>query len=235
MTYINRSTDDKDNKILSIEFPEEGKERARKVVSRSRYRFTGKFPSWKMNRMMEWESRNELNCFRLLDANPEIKKFYEQPFVIHFIMDGIKHIHYPDILIKTNHSSEVWEIKDQYKADDDEVIKRTNLMESELPKFGYSYRILTDKELSMEPRLSNIMTILKFGRSQNSLFQEESFRKFCKKESSSKLKWGLLDLNGKKILSRKFINGDLTFNLSQPINNETEFCYPDNNIKQWEI
>lgn len=58
------------NPILEIAFPPEGTVRARRIVSRSRARPTGKYPSWKMGRMIQWESTNELNAYRLLDANP---------------------------------------------------------------------------------------------------------------------------------------------------------------------
>src|SRR5579859_7695488 len=48
------------NPILAVQPPPDGKIRARKVVSRSRARGTGKFPSWKMGRMIQWESTYEL-------------------------------------------------------------------------------------------------------------------------------------------------------------------------------
>ncbi|TAK68026.1 MAG: hypothetical protein EPO19_09230 [Betaproteobacteria bacterium] len=39
-----------------IVFPEASERRSRRVVSRSRSRPTGKYPSWKMARMVQWES-----------------------------------------------------------------------------------------------------------------------------------------------------------------------------------
>jgi len=75
---------------IKINFPKDGKLRSRKVVSRSRHRVTGKYPSWKMNRMIEWESKNELNAFRLLDASSIILEFNEQPMTIHYILNGVE-------------------------------------------------------------------------------------------------------------------------------------------------
>jgi pantoate kinase len=37
---------------IQINFPQDGKIRSRKVVKRSNARNTGKYPSWKMQRMM---------------------------------------------------------------------------------------------------------------------------------------------------------------------------------------
>jgi len=46
------------NKITSIDSPEDGKLRTRKVVTRSRHRSTKKYPSWKVGRMVQCESEN---------------------------------------------------------------------------------------------------------------------------------------------------------------------------------
>jgi len=82
---------------IRLIFPEVGKIRMRKVSTRSRARPTGEYPSWKMSRMLEWESHNELNAFVLLDASPSIKAFAEQPMLIEYSMDGVAAKHYPDI------------------------------------------------------------------------------------------------------------------------------------------
>ena len=87
--------------IKSILFPEPGQMRSRKVVSRSNARSTGKYPSWKMGRMIHWESINELNAFRLLDCDPNVTSYSEQPCQIAYVLDGVERIHYPDILVTT--------------------------------------------------------------------------------------------------------------------------------------
>jgi hypothetical protein len=46
------------------------KKMARPVVKRSNARSTGKFPSWNMNRMIEFESLIELAAFVYLECNP---------------------------------------------------------------------------------------------------------------------------------------------------------------------
>src|ERR1039457_2276067 len=83
--------------IRSILFPAPGQMRFRRVVSRSNARSAGKYPSWKMDRMMHWESNNELNAFRLLDCDPNVTSYSEQPCRIAYVMDGVERIHFPDI------------------------------------------------------------------------------------------------------------------------------------------
>src|ERR1035437_349834 len=84
--------------IKSILFPAAGQMRSRKFISRSNARSAGKYPSWKMGRMMHWESSNELNAFRLLDCDPNVTSYSEQPCRIAYGLEGGEKIHYPDIL-----------------------------------------------------------------------------------------------------------------------------------------
>ncbi len=54
--------------------------------------------------MLEWESENELNAFRLLDCNPDVTSFHEQPCKVVYFLDGQAKSHYPDILFEIGHS-----------------------------------------------------------------------------------------------------------------------------------
>jgi hypothetical protein len=65
--------------IKSILFPIAAEKRSRKVVPRSNARSAGKYPSWKMRRMIHWESVTDLNAFRLLECDPTIRSYSEQP------------------------------------------------------------------------------------------------------------------------------------------------------------
>ena len=38
--------------------------------------------------MVQWESENELNAFRLLDCDPDVTRFHEQPCEIVYVLDG---------------------------------------------------------------------------------------------------------------------------------------------------
>ena len=97
--------------IKSILFPVPGQMRSRKVFSRSNARSTGKYPSWKMGRMIHWESINELNAFRLLDCDPSVKSYCEQPCQIRYVLDGVERVHYPDILVTTTAGKQLWEVR----------------------------------------------------------------------------------------------------------------------------
>tara|TARA_R110002095_G_scaffold55764_4_gene48022 strand:- start:812 stop:1549 length:738 start_codon:yes stop_codon:yes gene_type:complete len=152
------------NNYIKLTFPEKGKVRMRKVSTRSRARPTGEYPSWKMGRMLEWESHNELNAFVLLDASPSITSFGEQPMEIEYCINGAVGKHIPDVLVAKNGALQVWEIKPEREAKKDDVRIRTDFLTEYLPKIGYSYHVVTGEELSNKLRLHNARTILKFGR-----------------------------------------------------------------------
>ena len=109
-----------DCRIRRIVFSSAEQVRSRRVVTRSRLRPTGKYPSWKMGRMLQWESMNELDAFRL-DCDPRVTAFTEQPCEIVYV-DGAKtRHHYPDIYAKIDSNHELWEVKAACEASQSEV------------------------------------------------------------------------------------------------------------------
>lgn len=213
------------DKILSIEYPPDGKHRARKVISRSKARPTGKYPSWKMGRMVHWESPHELNAYRLLDANPAVISFHEQPLIIHFILNGEEHPHYPDVLVDFGTTRELWEIKPANAATDLDLLARTRLLQHELSKKGITYHMVTGDELAREPRLSTVLTLLKYGRQQISMVEHEQVRLLF--QDDREITWAaaqeVLGHNRSRLLCRLFLEGHLTCDIEQELTSATKF------------
>lgn len=211
--------------ILSISPPEFGKTRARKVVSRSRAIGTGKYPSWKMGRMIQWESVHERNAFRLLDADPAVKAFSEQPCEIEYRIAGETRSHFPDILVETHFGKELWEIKRGIgDALDADVVARTRLMESDLPPLGYRYRLVTGEQLRAEPMLSNVRTLLRWGRAEpdstDRLMLADAFAEHGARRWGDVLS-GRFGPNGRAVACRLLLEGFLRMNMAQPLTPET--------------
>lgn len=208
------------NPILEIAFPKEGCVRARRIVSRSRARPTGKFPSWKMGRMIQWESTNELNAYRLLDANPAALAYHEQPLTITYKLNGEIHKHYPDTMVQWGDSRELWEIKESSDASRPEVAARTRLMEDALPQLGFSYRIVLAEDLAKEPRLSNVLTVLKFGRAPAPELESERLRQaflMTKEITWGTVLGGAFGKYGRNHVCRLVLEGKLHLNLELPL------------------
>lgn len=208
------------DKILEIVFPDNGRIRSRTVVSRSRARPTGKYPSWKMGRMIQWESHNELNAFRLLDANPAARAYHEQPLAIRFVLNGETHIHYPDVLVQWEDAHELWEIKPESEATAPQYAARTRFLESAMPALGFSYRMVIAEDLAKEPRLSNVLTFLKYGRPPLCDITREHIRKIL--TSNSGIYWssaanGDLGPNGRAVLARLVLEGVLSCDMEKEL------------------
>lgn len=216
---------------MSIEYPSQGILRARKVISRSKARPTGKFPSWKMGRMMHWESIHELNAYRLLDANPAVTAFYEQPLTIRFVLDGEQHRHYPDTLvILETGERELWEIKTAADAASSEVVARTRLLQAALSDKGFQYRVVLGEDLAKQPRLSNVLTLLKYGRQPVSQLAREQVRQLL--AAAHFVTWqsaidGTLGPQGLAALSRLTLEGMLVCDVDQKIGPATHFALAD--------
>src|SRR5208337_503554 len=215
-----------DCQVLRIAFSPPEQVRSRRVVTRSRFRPTGKYPSWKMQRMLQWESINELNAFRLLDCDPRVKAFTEQPCEIVYF-DGIEtRHHYPDIFVAIDSDQELWEVKAECEAVQSGVSTRTDLLTSGLRRYGFTYRVVLDHELAKEPRLGNAKTLLRYGRRAASDNECEYVRLALK--SKGHLSWsevcrGVLGTHGREIICRLALEGVLTFDMKSSFAPDTQF------------
>jgi hypothetical protein len=220
------TTDAPDCRVLRIAFSSAEQVRSRRVVTRSSFRPTGKYPSWKMERMLQWESINELNAFRLLDCDPRVTVFTEQPCEIVYV-DGteIKH-HYPDIFVEIDGNQQLWEVKAECEASQDEVASRTELLSRELRRYGFTYRVMLDRELAKQPRLENAKTLLRYGRRAASDCEREHLRLAVQSEdhlSWSEVCQGALGTHGRELVCRLVLEGVLSFDLDSPLGPGTQF------------
>jgi hypothetical protein len=176
--------------------------------------------------MMHWESSNELNAFRLLDCDPNVTSYSEQPCQIAYIMDGVERIHYPDILITTAGTKQLWEVKPRSKALEPEGIARTALLSQALPRWGYAYRMMFAEDLAREPHLSNANLLLSLGKRAVSDCEWEDVRRTMAEQDS--LVWseacaGNYGPKGREILCSLVLRGVLTIDMNAPISPTTEF------------
>jgi hypothetical protein len=216
------------DRIVSINFPTDGKLRARKVVSRSRARPTGKYPSWKTGRMIQWESPHELNVIRALDSDPAVKIFFEQPAEIEYILNGEQRKHYPDVLVVFNDRKEFWEIKPRVETTKQEIIWRTLFMTKALPEYGYQYRLLAGEYFTKEPNRSNALTVLKYGRTPVSPLDRERVRRTV--SINGEIMWhdlisGALGPLGRSHVCRLILEGVLVFDFGSSLTPSTRIFF----------
>lgn len=208
---------------IRIEFVPDG-QRARKVVSRSNAKATGKYPSLKMGRMVQYESIHEKNAFMLLDACHEVLSYGEQPCRIDYVMDGVQRKHYPDIKVQLPWGIELWEVKTESDAKISEVFERTTFMQSALPHLGFNYRLVTANILAHNPRLDNIKKLLRYGRKAIAPTSRERIRTAF--IESSFICWGhFAETNASMLrrdICRLILEGFLQVDLNKALDDDTQ-------------
>ncbi len=208
---------------IEIIFPTNGKIRSRKVVSRSNARNSGKYPSWKMQRMMQWESPHEGNAMRILDATPQVLAFNEQPCEIIYRLNGEKRRHYPDLMVQEYHRCEFWEVKTERDANEPAVTERTEFLTKILPGYGYGYRMVLAEMLATQPRLDNIKRLNKLGRFAVPAIEKEKIRRLFLE--APVMDWGMFESQSHCALqhiSRLILEGKLSIDLHRPISVATQ-------------
>jgi hypothetical protein len=69
-------------------------------IPRNRRSLTGYFASLKMQRMVAFESALERDTFALLEYDPAVEEYVEQPLHVYYADGEFKRVHIPDILAK---------------------------------------------------------------------------------------------------------------------------------------
>lgn len=211
--------------IEEVIFPSDGELRIRKVVKRSNSRTTGKHPSPKNGRMMQFESFGELNVFLHLEWMPEVIRYHEQPCRIVYRDDAVRRVHYPDVLVEFAGRRELWEVKTRSEAQHSEILTRTALMQ-QLVQWGYGYRVVIAEDFKVQPRLRNIEKLLHFGYRAISMSQREEVRLWFTRQQS--LSWehacsGVCGDRGREAVSRLVLEGRLTFDVNEHWSASTQF------------
>jgi len=219
------------DRVISIDFPENAL-RARKVISRANAKETGKWASWKTDRMMHYDSGHERNAFKLLDACPEVISYSEQPCIIRYMLDGVEHRHYPDILVNFKVQQQIWEVKTEFESKKPETSNRSALMTKCLPAFGYEYHVALAEDLKCNPRLRNIEILLRQRRSPVPINEYEQIRQLFKKHENLNWKYfqhgeaGAIYL---KTVCQLILEGTLDMDFNQAIEDATVIQMNNNN------
>ncbi|MFM0721160.1 hypothetical protein PQQ73_33165 [Paraburkholderia strydomiana] len=214
------------DRIVAILHPANGQLRAKTIVSRSNAKPSGKYPSWKMGRMMQWGKSSELNAFRLLDAEPRVLAFREYPLAIQLICNDQALKHYPEIQVDLSSGRELWRVCAAEQAASPDEAALTSLLKSQLPPYGYTYRIVTSESLALEPRLSIALSLLRYGRKTITLTEREHLQHIL--EKTGYIHWGTADAGvlgprSRAIIARLALEGMLSVPYDASLNPQATF------------
>lgn len=134
--------------------------RIRQPVTRSKGRVVGFFPSVKSNRSVAWESQMELRACRLFEYCPTVRKYREQPEVVHYQLNGVDKKYIPDFeLLLINDERVLIEIKPKAVLAKNEEKVRFTVISNKLSEVNTAFAVMTEDELNVKSIQDNIKLI----------------------------------------------------------------------------
>lgn len=128
----------------------------RKVVTRRSRNVRGYMPSFKLGCAVPWESQNELRLLRLLELSGAVSTYDVQPSVETIEVGGEPQIYFPDVQVRyTNGRVVTLEVKPVARLRTPKVAARMQAFEGQCKEQGREFFVITDEQLSVEPRSQN--------------------------------------------------------------------------------
>lgn len=215
--------------ILTIVGPADNLGMMRNLLTRARVVETAVFPSWRVgNVAVEGAEEGERNACWVLDADPTVRSYATQPLAVHYRLAGKTTWHIPDFKVQyQDHRKELWEVKSVADARRPEVNARTRFLQGALPEFGFSYRLVTHKELKAEPRLGTARTLWRYGFKPLDLLTRERVLNVIRQQgvvSWGAILRGALGPHGRDAVCRLTLEGDLFLDRTAPLEDSSVFA-----------
>lgn len=134
----------------------------RKVVKKGKGSRRGCMPmSLKIKRGLEVESMNEFDLSMILEVDPNVEFYCEQPHTFTYKRDGKDHTYTPDFWVRLKNSATelMIEVKPWEKANSEKWQDFFSYVRPVIEGDGYKYVILTDRDIRRMPRLQNVRDI----------------------------------------------------------------------------
>lgn len=136
---------------------------ARKITNHGREIVTGGFASKKNKTIVKWESQLERDFLYHLEFDDTVLSYRSQALKLSFHHDGKMRYHYPDIEVTRNdHRIDYYEVKPFDKTDTEEFQNKSKAITTRLAQLGYRYYVVTDRDIRVEPRLSNLKILHRY-------------------------------------------------------------------------
>ena len=125
----------------------------------------GKFPSVKAGRPVWWESQLERDYIHLLEFDPDVVTYREQPLRIHCLLDGKVRKYTPDFLVERRAGrKQIVEVKPEEVAIREKYQRFFRAVASVCEKEGYDFLTATEKLIRTQPRLDNVKFLHRYAR-----------------------------------------------------------------------
>jgi hypothetical protein len=136
---------------------------SRKISNRGSKKNIGKFPSSKMKRTIYWESLIERDLIFLLEYDPEVTSYEEQPDPVTYMLAGKQRHLTPDFFVERGGPTQLIEVKPEAKMKKYAEIFREVRWECRQTGRG-EFVVATEKMIRVEPKLGNIKFLFRYAR-----------------------------------------------------------------------
>ena len=125
----------------------------------------GKFPSLKLGRMVFFESRIERDQIYLMEYDPEVVFYEEQPLLIEYIAAGKRYKYFPDFKVITSSGQHLLlECKADNFVGTDKNQRKIAAGKAWCATRNWEFRLITEQETRSGFRLKNVMFLWQFAR-----------------------------------------------------------------------
>jgi hypothetical protein len=124
----------------------------------------GRFPSIKMGRMIAFESLLERDFIYLLDHDPAVDWFEEQPLRIEYLYDGKRLQYTPDFHVIKGDEQVLVECKPARFVETEENRRKFAVGREWCEEQGWSFQLVTDQKIRRGFRLQNIKLLTQYAR-----------------------------------------------------------------------
>ncbi|MCP4535776.1 MAG: hypothetical protein GY832_01355 [Chloroflexi bacterium] len=124
----------------------------------------GKFPSIKMGRMIAFESLLERDFVYLLDYDPAVEWFEEQPVTIEYVSEDKVLSYTPDFHLIEGQRNVLIECKPDQFVDTEENRPKFAAARAWCAHQGWEFRIVTDQQVRAGFRLQNVKLLTRYAR-----------------------------------------------------------------------
>jgi hypothetical protein len=124
----------------------------------------GHFPSLKLGRMVAYESLVERAYIYLLEYDQEVTWYEEQPLTIPYEWNGKELTYTPDFHVVKRGRHFLVECKPEEFIDSEENQRKFTVARAWCAENGFTFQVVSDKELGGGYKIENIKLMLQFAR-----------------------------------------------------------------------
>jgi hypothetical protein len=191
----------------------------------------GTFSSLKMGRSIWWESQVERDYIYLLEFDPAVIFYEEQPLRIYYYSDGKERHYTPDFLVKRTDKCLIIEVKSEDDAQKEENQRLFRIASAICARDNYEFVVVTDTMIRVQPRLYNIKLLTRYQRTSindpyHQIVCQELFTKSNEVSLDEVMQFFASRNIGKQVIFSLLYWGVLAVDLMQPIRSESVVRLP---------